>query len=559
MERTPIESSLNLPQNPELIYSNQGPTRQQKLIVADYLWLPVLQKFDFEFTIVRSIVIRIAATMLHQVAKPDRIQNLAYQIQNSQASKKFSTNTKLPVLTKYGIEGEIQSTVSQVWQEAIQRIVHSELQILKSQGAYQAGVIVLENRFDHFELKAMVSTGTTQRINSTLIVRQAGSVLKPFIYGIGFDKFGLLPKDQIDDTSLRIINQNQVYEPRNHDNQFTGRISIREALASSRNIPAVRMVQLIGTASYVEFLKKAGLNHLGSAEEYGQSVALGTGEASTLQTAILFSILCANGKQLPVLFGHAIDSGESIYLDSEGRLKSNPPKQEIFFTENTAMLLTHILSDQQARRISFGQRNFLDFPFDVAAKTGTSQSFKDSWTAGYTDRYTVAVWIGNFSGASMDSVSGLRGAARIFHQVIRLIVDQDRPRFRYPNSWVFDAVRQSNGGLVEEVTLPRSGVAEPIAKLLLDNKEQELILSPKPNQVFYLNPHRSLENDKIPIVFSSSEHRFSITKQNQPVTSFQNRRTQKGSLYVSLDRGRYSIQLFDKNNRLVQELQFEIR
>jgi penicillin-binding protein 1C len=101
---------------------------------------------------------------------------------------------------------------------------------------------------------------------------------------------------------------------------------------------------------------------------------------------------------------------------------------------DTAARLTYILADRDLRRRAFGERNFLDFPFEVAAKTGTSKDHIDSWTVGFTENYAVGVWLGNFSGQGMYGVSGNWGAGRVFHQVMRLVADPNH-RFDYPDNW----------------------------------------------------------------------------------------------------------------------------
>lgn len=544
--------------NVDVLFSGEQPGWQERLVVADYLLYPVLLRLAPDIPLIRSAVNRLGAMFLDGLLMPVQIRDLALLVREGATPVPASGRAPADTLKRSGIHGEIYSTISDAMQKNIAAILRSELAVLREAGAYQASVVVLERQKDHLQLRAMVDTGSAHGLNGALLVHQAGSVLKPLIYMMAFDRFSLRPGDAVDDTPLRIYEKDAVYEPRNHDNQFTGRITIREALAASRNIPAIRMLQLVGVSEYARFLKDAGLDHIDQPQKYGLSLALGTGGASVLQVALLFSIAPAGGELLPLYMGY---DGQPIFLTATGRPVRERPSIRRFFSQETSLLITHVLSDREARRISFGHRNFLDFPFEVAAKTGTSQSFRDSWTAGYTDRYIVAVWVGNYRGASMNAVSGLRGAARVFHQVVRMLVGGKRPSFRYPPGWKTTSIcrhleEDRNCSRIEELSLPeKRQLDESVRRILLD-RPGALLLSPLPDQVFYLDPHRH-EGQSIPFELSAPA-KLTLIRNGAVIPEFDGRNAGPGRLLIRLDRGRYEIVLMDQSGRSVRR-HFEVR
>lgn len=549
-EGTVIYFNTATVQNVDVLFSGVQPGWQERIRVADYLMRPVLYRLPLQSRLLHAAISRLAAGLLDGVLRPYEIRDLHLLLTEGSSDPVVSGRAPAQSLERMGLKGDVYSTISDSIQQGTEAIIRSELQVLRAKGAYQAAVVVLERGADHLQLRAMVDTGARHGLNGALLVRQAGSVLKPFLYAMAFDRFSVRPGDPVDDTPLRLVEGSEVYAPRNHDNRFAGRITVREALAASRNIPAVRMLQLVGIQEYAAFLRQAGLEHIGDAKQYGLSMALGTAGASPLETAILFSIPASAGQLLPLYIG---SDGQPIYLTPAGRPVRNPPPQRRFFSKEASLLLTHVLSDREARRISFGARNFLDFPFDVAAKTGTSQSFRDSWTAGYTTRYVVAVWVGNFSGQSMNAVSGLRGAARIFHQVIRMLSAGQRPTFRYPDDWqTLSVCGQCNP--VEELVLPHRAEPDDVVRSILLDSSGDIMPSPLQGQVFYLDP----ESDGVGIPLELRvAGRLTLLKEGRIMAGFDQREVAAGRLLVSLSPGHYEIRLVSPEGHVLRH--FEVR
>jgi penicillin-binding protein 1C len=235
--------------------------------------------------------------------------------------------------------------------------------------------------------------------------RQPGSALKPFLYALAFDR-GYTPASILPDIARVYQTSTGPYRPRNYDRRFHGPVRAREALASSYNLPAVSLADHLGPASFLHLLRDAGFASLGrSAEYYGLGLALGNGDVTLLELANGYRALGSGGVWRPWRW-RAVAPGEAA-----------EPGHRIV-TARSAALVLDILDDPVARIPGFGVETPLDFPFPVAAKTGTSRHFTDNWAVGVTGAFTVAVWVGNFSGRPMDGVSGVSGAGPLLHRAV---------------------------------------------------------------------------------------------------------------------------------------------
>ena len=195
------------------------------------------------------------------------------------------------------------------------------------------------------------------------------------------------------------------YRPRNYDEQFHGLVTARTALASSLNIPAVRTLQLVGVEDFWSTLRRLGFRSLEESRFYGPSLALGTADIC-LEDLVNAYRSIANG---------------GVLTASRLTPDTPPSKEGRVFSRGAAFLVSDILSDRESRALTFGLENPLATRFWTAVKTGTSKDMRDNWCVGYSDRYTVGVWIGNFSGASMWNVSGVSGAAPVWLEIMNYL------------------------------------------------------------------------------------------------------------------------------------------
>jgi penicillin-binding protein 1C len=261
-------------------------------------------------------------------------------------------------------------------------------------------------------------------------LRQPGSTLKPFLYAAAIEKLGFTAATALPDVERTFATHHQSssgpYTPHDYDGKVRGPVRLREALGNSLNIPAVWTLDQLGVEPFYTRLHDLGFASLAQAPDYyGLALALGDGEVTLLELASAYAVLARGGVYRPLRMVRRLEhaGGEVEELDpAEGR--------RVFPALVTAQV-TDVLKDPHARASSFGDRTVLDFPFEVAAKTGTSKGYRDNWVVGYTNEVTVAVWVGNFDGSSMGQVSGITGAGPLFHAVMdaamRRYGDDSRP------------------------------------------------------------------------------------------------------------------------------------
>ncbi len=254
------------------------------------------------------------------------------------------------------------------------------------------GIIAWAGSNDFFD---SVNAG---QVDGVTAPRQPGSALKPFLYALAFSK-GARPSDLIEDSPLYAAGG---HVPLNYDKTYHGTVRLREALACSYNIPAVRLAVKTGLAAFLGKLKDFGFGSLDkSAEFYGEGLALGNGEVTLLELVNAYAALARGGVWLPARF--------------ELESSAAPARRAIGRSE--AYLVTSILSDNSARAPAFGVNSAFSLPFDFAAKTGTTKDYRDNWAVGYTPEWTAGVWVGNFDGSPMRRVSGISGAAPALKEI----------------------------------------------------------------------------------------------------------------------------------------------
>lgn len=236
--------------------------------------------------------------------------------------------------------------------------------------------------------------------------RQPGSALKPFTYALAFEG-GFTPASVLPDVPRHFptAEAGVSYSPRNYDGLFRGPLRARKALAGSVNVPAVWLLSQVGVPELQGRLEALGLTTLDrTADHYGYGLTLGDAEVRLDELTAAYAALARGGLALPV------------------RLRPAPPegvaKGERVYSPEAVCWVTDILADAEARAFVFGRGGSLELPFPVAAKTGTSQAYRDNWTLGYTREVAVGVWVGNFDTQPLTGSSGVAGAGPLFHQVM---------------------------------------------------------------------------------------------------------------------------------------------
>lgn len=244
-------------------------------------------------------------------------------------------------------------------------------------------------------------------------LRQPGSTLKPFVYAAAMESLGMTAATLLPDIDLSLETREGSYRPKNYDGRTHGPVRLREALASSLNVPAVLTAEQVGPGNVLTLLRRAGFSSLdGDAMRYGAAIALGDGEVRLAELAGAYAMLARGGERPPFAMVR-----RAWTLD--GRVvEPHRESAERVLDSRTAAVLTSVLSDDAARAGAFGRGNALELPFPVAAKTGTSKGYRDNWTVGFTHEVTVAVWVGNFDGTPMTGSTGVTGAGPLFHDVM---------------------------------------------------------------------------------------------------------------------------------------------
>ncbi len=292
----------------------------------------------------------------------------------------------------------LRTTLDAGLQRQVLATLDEQLARLAGRAVSAAAALVLDNTSGDVLAYASVSArdSVSPESDGVRAPRQAGSTLKPFLYGLALEQRLLTAASPLEDAPLSITTAGGQYAPQNYDHAHRGLVSARVALAGSLNIPAVRTLRLVGLEPFAARLARFGFDGLAeNADFYGYSLALGSLDVSLEQETNAYRALANGGVFTPPRFT----------TDTENRPARRAQSREASF------LVADILSDRQARAVTFGLENPLATRFWTAVKTGTSKDMRDNWCIGFSSRYTVGVWIGNFSGAPMHDVSGISGAA----------------------------------------------------------------------------------------------------------------------------------------------------
>ena len=299
---------------------------------------------------------------------------------------------------------QVQTTLDARLQVLATDAVARQLSLLAGRNVGDGAAIVIDNASG--DVLAYVGNGGTIAsapfVDGVIARRQAGSTLKPFLYGLAIEQRLLTAASLLDDSPANLVTPAGLYVPQNYDREFRGLASVRTSLAGSLNVPAVRTLMLVGTDRFAERLHDLGFDGVvESGDYYGFSLALGSADVSLWQLANAFRSL-ANGGWW-----------------SKARLQPAPPARPARVMDADAShVIGDILADRAARSVTFGLDSPLSTRFWTAVKTGTSKDMRDNWCIGFSRRYTVGVWVGNFDGSPMHDVSGVAGAAPAWLDII---------------------------------------------------------------------------------------------------------------------------------------------
>lgn len=284
-------------------------------------------------------------------------------------------------------------------------------------------ILALVGSADYFDAKIY---GAVDMVTAP---RQPGSAFKPFVYALALDPQRSHPwtaaTPLLDASTTFMLKSGEPYTPKNYDLREHGILPIRQTLASSLNIPAVLTLHEVGLDATYKMAKQLGIESMKLPENYDLSLVLGGGQMSLLELTTAYTAFANGGL---VSQHHAILD----ITDADGkRLYTEPEKAPVrVFDERVAWLINDILSDDQARSLGFGLNSTLKLEHTAAVKTGTTNNFHDNWTMGYTPQLLTGVWVGNSNYESMHNVSGITGAAPIWNEFMRAVL-QEQPNLPF--------------------------------------------------------------------------------------------------------------------------------
>ena len=317
-------------------------------------------------------------------------------------------------------DGAIRTTLDLDLQTTVERAISHHLSTLDPvHDLTDAAVVVLDSRTG--EILALAGSADyfdPQRdgqVNLAVAPRQPGSAFKPVVYAAAFETGRYSPATILDDVRTPFTTRHgELYVPENYDRRFHGRVPVRVALASSFNVPAVSTLADVGLPTVLSLAHDMGLTPLATnnPERYDLSLALGGGEVRLLDLTAAYATFADGG----------IYHAPRLLLAAPARLSdslADPPNAvRRVVSPETAWLITDILADDAARAPGFGAHGVLELDRPAAVKTGTTSDFRDNWTVGYTPELTVGVWAGNADNHPMQDVSGVTGAAPLWHDVL---------------------------------------------------------------------------------------------------------------------------------------------
>ncbi len=373
---------------------------------------------------------------------------------------------------------QVYTTLDPQVQSIVEDEARKQIAALKTKNVKSAAAVVANPQTG--EIYAMLGSvdfndpNIDGQVNVATRPRQPGSSIKLLTYLTAFEK-GWTPATPIYDLVTDFPNGAQPpYRPTNYDNKEHGLIPVRLALANSYNIPAVKTLYFIGVPELMATAQRLGITTFTDPSRYGLALTLGGGEVKLVELTGAYATIANDGKRVPLTPFKKI-------LDGTGRVMFDASNSDAVPAQVTdpryAYLLTSILSDNNARTPAFGANSPLKVSRPAFVKTGTTNDYKDNWTLGGTTELVIGVWVGNPRGEAMQNVSGITGAAPIWHNVFERVYQQvDAFKGIAPHPFPIPA------GLVQEEVCNESGLV-PTENCPADHRHSEIFLTNQaPNQ-----------------------------------------------------------------------------
>jgi 1A family penicillin-binding protein len=313
----------------------------------------------------------------------------------------------------YQVGLRVQTTLDPRLQAIAEQEVRAQVDALAARNVTNGALVAIDVTTG--QILAMVGSKDFRdesidgQVNIAISPRQPGSSIKPLTYLATFERLNWTPSTLIMDVPVEYPDwSGGVYRPRNYDDKFHGPVSLRAALGTSYNVPAVKALAQIGIDALKEMAARLGITTL-TRNDYGLSLTLGSGEVSLLELTGAYQAMANGGVLVPPTSILQITSNVGQVIEP-----ARPQPRQVLRQEH-AYLMTHILADNEARTPAFGPNSAMRLSRPAAAKTGTTNDFRDNWAVGYTPDIVTGVWVGNADNTPMNHVSGVTGAGPIWH------------------------------------------------------------------------------------------------------------------------------------------------
>ena len=436
---------------------------------------------------------------------------------------------------------KVRTTVDgQIQQLAISALRH-QLQGLGPTRVRDGAVVVVDNATgDVLAYVGGVGLGSTAAaVDGAAAYRQAGSTLKPQLYAQLIERKWLTAASILEDSPVQLDTASGLYVPRDYDNSFMGPVTVRRALANSLNVPAVRALVLDGVQDFRDRLWDVGYDGLSDdGSYYGFSLALGSAEVTLLQQANAYRTLANLGRWSPLRLRQDDPPGTPRQLIDPG----------------AAWIVGDILSDASARASTFGVDSALRLPFWAAAKTGTSKAMRDNWCIGFSDRYTVAVWVGNLEGDPMRAVSGTSGAAPVWRDVM-LALHRGRPGIQpsRPADVASGAVRFADGLAPPRAEWFIKGTAQAVIAEAPAYARRPRITNPVSGSVYAFDPDIPGDHQSLGVLISGETGNLRLDLDGRALAQAD------GTPQIPLLPGSHLLSLLDESGRAIDRVRFTVR
>lgn len=373
---------------------------------------------DEEYTNAKNEVVEFRKESSGGIKAPHFVMHIREYLEQKYGESVAGDGLKVTTTLDYSLQEKAEEIIKRKALEN-DRLYHATNAGLVAVDSKTGQVLVMVGSRDYFDEEV------DGQYNIATAERQPGSSFKPFVYAAGLNK-GYTPETILFDLPIQfstacapqdLSDEGGCYSPGNYDGNFRGPISVRNALAQSINVPAVEMLYLVGVNNAIDLAEKMGITTLRDRSRFGLSLVLGGGEVTLLEMTGAYSTFANEGIHNPTTGILKIES-------RDGKLMEEFEEQsEEVLSRDTALTISDILSDNTARTPIFGARSSLYFPDRaVAAKTGTTNDYRDAWVIGYTPHIAVGAWSGNNDNSPIDRKVAGYIVAPMWHEFMNVLL-----------------------------------------------------------------------------------------------------------------------------------------